>query len=381
VLPNGTSFLETFDGDPMNPVPFNPVNWDIFQTTRNREAWAAPDPMLAHHAMDTCGNVAMGGEHEITTWSDTVFQCASHIMTSIDGTPGYAAVYFSPPAMMDFSGGPSTLGFDVSTFVSSSRDWIDVTITAPADVMSYPFSNLGVDGDGPPANSIHIEQSFGSTLWNIEVTRNGVTTRLGSLTIPYDGFGGPSRTVRTPVQVNLSGTSLTLSYPGIAGSSVTVNFPQLSWSHGVVQFGQHSYTPYKGCENSPNLICDADTWHWDNIAISSSVPLYQRQATPERTGAPIYDSNVRRITFAEPAPAGAQLMWAGECGVEVRENASTPWRAARTVGPNQSPEHGQSFTVNVAAGSTGVDYRFVANGWYNLGYGCQIQNPIVKVLA
>jgi hypothetical protein len=373
---NGTtSFLETFDGSPINPEPWNNLDWNVFQTSRNRESWENPDPVNAHHAFSNCGDVALGGSHLISTWPETVFKCNGHVMTSISGEPGYAAIYLSPPAMADFTSGPSTVGFDVSTSVSSTRDWLDVLITPLGDFMQYPFrSDLDVDGSGMPANSIHIEQSFGSDKWEIEVTRNNVTTTLGELTIPYSGFGGQSRVTRTPVRIVVTRTSITLSYPTVPGSSTTVNFADLGWSQGVIQFGHHSYTPLKDC---PVGECAANTWHWDNISVNPARRFYQRQATPERTGAEIHDSNPRPLSFGNPAPANSSLMFSGNCGVQVRDNASAPWRATTIIGPNDHPEHTQSYKVTVPQGSTGIEFRFVANQWYDLGYGCQLSNPIV----
>ncbi len=375
---NSQAFLETFDGSPINPEPWNKLDWNVFQTSRNRESWENPDPVNAHHALHNCGDVASGGSHTINTWPETVFKCNGHIMTSINGSPGYAAIYLSPPAMADFSNGPSTVSFDVSTFVSSSRDWLDVLITPLADFMQYPFrSDLDVDGSGMPRNAIHIEQSFGSDLWEIEVIRNGQVQDLGTLNIPYDSFGGPSKVVRTPVRIVVSRNSITLSYPTVAGVSQTVNFADLTWTQGVVQFGHHSYTPFKDCGDTPEFICEANTWHWDNIGVNPSVPFYQRQATPERTGAAINDSDPRTITLAEPAPAGSELMFSGNCAVQVRDNTTAPWRAATIIGPNNHPEHTQSYRVNIPQGLTSLQFRFVANDWYDTGFGCQLSNPIV----
>ncbi len=371
---SGTSFLETFDGSPTNPEPWNNLDWDVFQTTRNNTHWANPDNVDAHHAFSNCGDVASGGSHTINTWPETVFKCNGHVMTSINGEPGYAAIYLSPPAMADFSNGTSAVSFDVSTFVSSTRDWLDVLITPFADAMSYPFrSDLDVDGSGMPRNSIHIEQGFGSEQWEIEVTRNDVTTTLGTLTIPYSGFGGQSKVTRTPVKIEIGRTSITLSYPTISGASTTVNFSDIGWSQGIVQFGHHSYTPLKDCTN-----CAPNTWHWDNISISPAKSFYQRQATPERTGAPINDANPRSLTFGNPAPANAELVFSGNCGVQVRDSSSAPWRTTTIVGPNNHPEHTQSYRVTVPQGSTGLEFRFIANQWYDLGFGCQISNPVIK---
>lgn len=378
------TFLETFDGKPTNPQPWNPANWDIVQTSRDPVSWANPDPVDAHHAFHNCGDVAAGGSHQIRTWAETVFKCNDHVMTSINGTPGYAAIYLSPPAMADFSNGASTVSFDVSTFVSSTRDWLDVLITPYADSMSYPFrSDLDVDGSGLPYNAIHIEQSFGSDQWEIEIIRNGAVQTLGRLAIPYSRIGGQSRVTRTPVRIQISPTSITMSYPTATPvASVTVNYARLSWTQGIVQFGHHSYVPLKDCSPTPQLICQANTWHWDNVRISPARPFYQWQATPERSGAPVTNSNVRRLQFGQAAPANARLFFSGNCGVQVRNSSTAAWRNATVTGstPNRNVEHTQSYHVDVPAGATGIDYRFVANGWYGVGYGCSLANPIVKSL-
>ena len=374
-----TRFLETFDGTPTNPQPWNQADWDVVQTSRNRESWNAPDPMSAHHAFANCGDVASGGSHTVDAWPETVFLCNDHVMTSIDGTPGYAAIYLSPPAMADFSAGSTTIGFDVSTFVSSWRDWIDVWISPYADGISYPSRyDLEVDGSGPPRNGLNVVMDAGAE-WRLDLVRNGTATTLGRMPIPYSGFGGMSRTTRTPVRIVVRPTSLTLSYPTVPGASRTVSFAALGWNQGIVQFGHHSYTPFKDCATHPEFICEPDTWHWDNVSINPSKPIYQLQATPERVTS-IRDSGARTLTFGGSAPTNAELWFTGNCNVQVRDTSSSPWRSARVVGvhANHFVEHTQSFRVTVPPGARSVQYRFVANGWYEPGLGCQLSNPIVK---
>jgi hypothetical protein len=370
----GTSFLETFDGTPINPEPWNNLDWNVFQTARDNWAWAFPAPTDGHHAYSNCGDVASGGSHPIATWPETVFKCNGHIMTSINGEPGYSAIYLSPPAMTDFSAGSSTIQFDVSTFAASTRDWLDVLITPLSDFMQYPFrSDLDVDGSGLPQRAIHIEQEFNTDEWKIEIVRNGGTPQiLGVLNIPFDQIGGRSKVTRTPVRIVVSSTSITLSYPTAPGASLTVNFADLGWNQGMIQLGHHSYDPSKDGAGSPN------TWHWDNVSINPAKLVYQRQATPERTGAPIYeDSNPRTLSFGNPAPANSSLMFAGSCGVEVRDTPTSAWRTSTIIGPNNHPEHVQSYKVSVPQGSTSVEFRFVDNQWFGTGFGCQLSNPII----
>jgi hypothetical protein len=244
--------------------------------------------------------------------------------------------------------------------------------------MSYPL-DLDVDGSGMPLNAIHVRQE-GIDEWQIQISRNGQIEVLGTLAIPFDGFGGASRVTRTPVRIVFSTTSLTLSYPTVPGASTTVSFAPLSWNQGVVQFGHHSYTPLKDCEDNPQFICAANTWHWDNIGISPALPFYQWQATPERTGAPITDSDPRPMSFGRRAPSGSALYFSGNCGVEVRDTESSEWREA-TIIQNIHSEHTQSYRVSVPTGSAGVEFRFVDNGPYAVSSGCQLSNPIIRALG
>ena len=60
--------------------------------------------------------------------------------------------------------------------------------------------------------------------------------------------------------------------------------------------------------------------------------------------------------------------------------STSAWRSARVVGvhANHFVEHTQSFRVTVRPGATSIQFRFVANAWYDPGQGCQLSNPIVK---
>ena len=89
----------------------------------------------------------------------------------------------------------------------------------------------------------------------------------------------------------------------------------------------------------------------------------------------------RSLTFGGAAPANAELWFSGNCNVQVRDTATSAWRSARVVGvhANHFVEHTQSFRVTVRPGATSIQFRFVANAWYDPGHGCQLSNPIVKV--
>ena len=249
--------------------------------------------------------------------------------------------------------------------------------------MSYPFGIGGVDGVGEPGRRIHFEQDFGSDFWRLFLNGN----ERGELDIPF-GVGTIPRqsdvqgkVIRTPVEMTISSNSMTVRYPGTnASRTVTIN---PDFNRGIIQFGHHSYNPTKG--SNPATGCEApcgspNTWHWDNVSLSPAVRFYQRQATPERTGIQ-GDTNPRTLTFAEPVPANAQLHFTGTCNIQVRDNASAPWRNATPMGTDHShPEHTWSWKTSVPQGSTSVQFRFQDNDWYEVGLGCHLANPVIKAL-
>ena len=53
--------------------------------------------------------------HMIDNWQEGVFVCHNHVMTSIK-SEGYGLITLTPDHMADWSGGPVTIGFSVSTF-------------------------------------------------------------------------------------------------------------------------------------------------------------------------------------------------------------------------------------------------------------------------
>ncbi len=377
------SFLETFDGTPSTPEPWSKVDWDVVQTSKDRPTWDRPEPSDGHHSVHNCGDVATGGTNTVDTWPKTVFKCNNHLMTSINGDV-YGAIYLSPPAMADWSTGPSTIKFDLSTFTSSDRDWVDIWITPWEDLIGYPFE-AGVDGGGEPARGIHISQDFDSDFWWVSVNGVGIERGGNEFWVPFGQGTVPRQTdvqgkvVRTPIEFTISSNSISMRYPN-TDSARTFNISP-GFTSGVVQFGHHSYNPLKG--GNPGTGCTApcgipNTWHWDNISISPAKAFYQRQVTPERSGWQS-DSDVRTLTLAEPAPANAILHFTGVCNVDIRENSSAPWRRAELGGRDGShPEHTWPWRISIPQGTTSVQYRFQDNGWYTVSGGCNLSNPIIK---
>jgi hypothetical protein len=355
VVPSG-GFLATFNGAPPSPQPWNGVDWDVFQISRGAEFHQSPMPMHAGHGSDCSAPPA---SHHIRTWPDSVFSCRDHIMTAINA-PGYGSIFLSPPAMLDFSAGPSTLSFDVSTLATSNRDWIDVWITPWEDTLSYPLG----DAQGVPGRAVHVLQESVQGFWRVNYLRNNNETELGLSGVPDSIV--PSAAVRTRVEITVSRTSITVAYPQ-HGTRETFNMPDLGWTQGVVQIGHHSYNPDKD-ENiagggQPN------TWHWDNVAMTRARPFYQRQATPKRS------TSAGTLTFAGPAPAGALLRFGGICDVELRVGGGAWVAAARGRETNVNGAYPANYRHPIPAGTTRVDYRFRAGQG-----GCLLSNPTVVAL-
>ena len=324
--PQAFEFLETFDGKPSTPTALNYIDWDMMQIVRDSGAWNDPPDMHAHHAADNCGDVAAGGHHLIRTFEEWVFQCNDHIMTAAQGDAGYAETNLTPPAMADWTNGPATIKFDVSTFHNSpSRDWIALRLTPFEEHMLYPQGGKasGVDGSGIPKTALHFEQD--NDYWRIMYNNTG----LGSLVTPYGQGPVPragdvqGKVVRNTVEIIIGNGKLTFRYPG-TNASTTVNLPsQMTWTQAVFQMEHHSYTPSKdpagpGAEGNPH-----GTWHWDNVYINPAVRFYQRQASingRDRTGKSS-STSWQTVTFNEPAPANAYLFFTGTCGFDFRDNA------------------------------------------------------------
>jgi hypothetical protein len=386
--PDSSVFLETFDGKPTTPTTLNYIDWDMMQTVRDSGAWDDPPDMLAHHSADSCGDVAAGGHHTVTNFTEWVFQCNDHVMTSAQGDPGYAETNLTPPAMADWTNGPATIKFDVSTFHNSpSRDWIALRITPYDEQMLYPQGGKasGVDGSGIPASSLHFEQD--NDYWRIRYNSN----EIGALRTPYGEGPIPpvgdvqGKVVRNTVEIVIGNGQLTFRYPGTSAST-TVNLPvQVTWKQAVFQMEHHSYTPDKDPAGPGAGGITHGTWHWDNVSINPAKRFYQRQANingKDRTGKSS-STAWQTVTLSEPAPANAHLYFTGTCGFNFRDNAQdTSITTVTRLGSDLThPEHTWNYRIPLQQGMTTIQFQFTdpdGSGWYEMGHGCHMAIPVIK---
>jgi len=366
---DGTEFVATFDGDPGEPQPFDPVDWDITVHSRNPGTWNSLDPVDAGHG-PACEPPPEA--HRVTAYEDSVFLCKNHMMTSIRGDD-YGLIYLTPPYLVDFSAGEAVIKVDVSTRRESVRDWWDIWISPYDDALQLPLDlDASADLSGPPRNAIRVglgsENQMSAEIYEDFANVGFPDWPHGSVTgdfwTGYEAFLDPDFRRRDTFEIHLSRTHLRVGMPQYDFWWIDTPIPELAWSSGVVQFGHHSYNPGKDCNvaNNPKppvAECVPNTWHWDNVEISPAAPF-----TIVRAEQRMAHAEAPTMSFVAPAPAAAKLRFAGiGLDMKVRFDGG-PWQEAtvqRTLAPT-AEEHFASYWVDVPAGTTTVE--FGAENWY-----------------
>lgn len=379
--PNPSLFLETFNGAPTTPQPFTQIGqnaWDIAVHSRDIDTLQTLHQQEAHHGPECTPPLdATGGlvTHQTTgVYEDAVFKCKDHVMTAIN-EGGYGVIYLTPNRLIDISNGTTTLKFDVSTYRSASRDWIDLWITPYADNMQLPLDSWLPDLQGTPKNAIHIKQDQG--IFKTYIIRDYVETEISSNQFSkYDDILIQSPKDRATFELQLSKTHIKFGMPPQPLTSdrsaywVDTDIPELGWTQGVVQLGHHSYNPTKDCPVAnvpgPDGTCKPNTWHWDNVQISNSIPFIMIKAD-KRT----INNNTETLNFSLPAPENAHLRFSAVGTVEVSFNMGATYTpAARQQGSAETsgqhhPEHFSSYWTPIPIGTQIVKFKFSGDGWYN----------------
>lgn len=351
------AFVETFDGDPSAPLPWNPDNWDVTVHSRDRTTWYTLETMDAQHGPNCEPPMAT---HQISAYEDAVYQCRDHMMTAIKAG-GYGLIYLTPDHKVDFTNGTATIKFDLSTFRTSTRDWIDVIISPEEDHLQLALDSWLPDLSGLPKRGIRIKM-INQGSFTVEVINNHSPSKVGQYDwVGYETFLTPSATTRSTFEIQISKTHIKFGMPEHNMWWADKDIPELDWSVGVVQFGHHSYTPTKDFpQNCPNSTCTANTWHWDNISISPAVPFTMIKSDRRYTSAS--DGGV--VNFDSPAPSNANLRFSGIGGnMEVSFDNGATWQAARIQAQTRhSAESFWSYFTPIPEGTQSV--RFRASNWW-----------------
>lgn len=342
------SWSFAFPGDPQTPQPFSSPDWDVL--VHNRDIDTAFEPFAAQHGPDCSAPPAT---HMISTFTDAVFLCKNHVMTSAR-SQGYAAIYLTPDRMVDFSQETGVVRFSVSTLRTSLRDWIDFWITPYEYNLVAPLEPDLPDLQGPPRDAVHVVMSDtnGETNFYAELFRNhqSVDVPVVDNAPTLEGVVSVSARNRVPYELSISRTHIKFGIPSLNVFWVDADIPPLSFNQGVVQFGHHSYTPEKEpCVPAHQTRCAADTWHWSDFSISPAAPIRMIHGN-----APfVSPGGPHEVTFGAPAPAGSNLRFMGQGSLRL------------------SFDGGRSFATPVSADQEGDDPGHMSSYWMPVPAGTQ----------
>lgn len=357
-------------GMPATPTQWQPSAWDVQVHVRDRQSQGM-DPMNADHGPDCAAPPA---KHPISSWTQAVFVCHNHVMTAINNG-GYGEVVLTPDHMADWSSGPVTVAFSLSTMRTNARDWFTISLSPFAEHLSLPFDFFGVDLEGMPLHYVSLRADMDTvganayTHWKLlrEQTGLGDETDTGALVdddFPFETHTGipMSASARTPFEFTFDSTHYLFrvapSAP-IGGGKVifqgTFAHP-LTFTQGVLQFAHHSYDAEK-CDVF-GVTCGPNTWHISDIGISSAVPYTLLRPIDHQ----VVNNATSPVTFSAPAPAGAYLKFAGMYNTQISLDGGRTWQGVQRAPidvayANATPGHAVNVMTPIPAGTTQVMVR------------------------
>lgn len=420
-----SGFFDSFDGTPTTPTPYsNPNSWDIFVQGFNPHETG----LVVPGGDPRGGNIAQHGpnceppgfpytpqnSHVMQTQADAVFLCGSgdntHLMTS-PGLTGYGAVYMIPPAVADFSNGPATIAWDMSTLRSSARDWVDIVLTPWAEQSQMAYNN---NDQHIPIHNLHVSLAGTNVFLASQRINGGVQYAQGQdVTIQGDGATTwdqvfqaqnppmvESASRRDTFTLTLTRTTISVclaklggvgdySYHGqspfcwLRNAALPQPLDDSVW-HGqtVVQINHRTYNPEKSCIDTQvppppdpidsanvdhtaysEVTCPNDTWHWDNVNFRPAVPFTATKSVPEsfesHTGSPT------TVSFASPSQPGGYLTFVAFShtpDLRVSYDGGATWAAPHiqpAIAPNNgaSEENGEAIFDPMPAGLTSIMVR------------------------
>lgn len=410
-LAQSAGFTETFDSPtPAAPQPYqNPHNWDIMTFGVDPR-----EPSVAQHGPN-CEPPGFPynatNSHPIHSAADAVFICGAgantHLMTS-PGISGYGAIYMTPPAVADFSGGQASIQWDMSTLRTSSRDWIYVVLTPFSEhhEMAYintdqhiPTHNIKIALGG--TNTFEIFQNGGFQNSRLDGTDLGTTwDQVFQAQTPPIGESGARRDT---FQITLDRNHISLCMPGYQyrgqpfcwAKNVSLHEtldPAVWGDQAAVQFTHVVYNAEKGCEDAaiaagyqdgkgqPNSTldqfdivhnsygdanCPPNTWHWDSFSVNPAVPYSVIPSNPEALS--FNTPRATRVNFAVPAPANSFLSFTswGDTPQLAVSFDGVNWQAPR-LQPATSlahPEVGEQVFMPIPEGQQSVMVRGAPGYW------------------
>lgn len=286
--------------------------------------------------------------HHVINYDDMVYVCNAHVMTALDAGSAQASLSLTPNKLLDWTNGPATFQFEMSTKIMSNRDWPDFIIVPFESAMGGWY----VDNNVTAKTGLNV---FSYT-WVLKYIQdhqyvhvadgnNGIWNAI----VP----GTNQAAARQPFKFTISRTHARMEMlPGPFNVCATqpnrclffdTDIPDtqttLGMTKGVVQVGHHSYNPTKGVEHGENLSVLGEgkpaTWHWDEFRLECNPGPCQtinfirgdKRQSPGVPSGQVWDDT---INFTTPAPTGSYLRF-NSSGHVVRlsfDNGAT-WENAR----------------------------------------------------
>lgn len=357
-----STFTFNWTGTPDAPQPWVPglVNdWDLVS---NIDGPTDQNGLMNAGHGPACE--APPATHQIRSLGDAAFICKSHLMTAIDGGETayatYGSVYFTPAQLLDWSQGPASLSWKVSTERLSSRDFWTVNLTPFDQNMVLPLASEFPAYQGQPLTGVELRMDntsncgsaqFGSVLrvFVISGRSNDEVTQYAPCvesTVP------PSFATRTQFQVDISQGHLRVSMPGT--TTVWFDGPvNLPFTQAVVQFSHHSYHPEKG-ENPDGSTGLPNTYHWSDVSMSSATPFAMLRPVQPLS---LHDGTNPQLFLPQAAPANAFLRFAAMGGLQVSFDGGKSFQAPRSQGPTSAADHFASFWTPIPQGASQVLFK------------------------
>ncbi len=366
-----------FDGTPTTPQAFSThpdyANFDV-QLYDDAHPYV-PEPINAQHGTDCSAPPAT---HLVTDYNNLVYICNNHVMTSFNAGDGYGEVILTPNRILDWTNGPATATFQLSTQVMSGRDWPDFMLSPYVDNVATYYDDTGAFNNFPR-----------SGFWMKELGGFGVSRIVNYVNQgevcdhDYAHFnegitpGTNEAAVRQTFRLTISRThirverlaSATATQRTYCETDIPDTLDTQGFTTGVVQFGQHSYNPEK-C----GVDCVPATWHWDEFTLSPSVPftiiksdqrIVPTDGTNDYSGPPgVYD-----VHFLTPSPTNAYLRFTATAeSIDISFDGGATYTPARLTSPVDNPHHvGRSYFTSMSAGVQDVKLRI--NGDTRGGHG------------
>lgn len=265
-LPNGVTFVETFDGnaglDRFDSYVFH-RNIDVHDFDGfSGGSWSA-DHDLDCGTPETQRTMTFDAPDSLATRrGNSFYTCRDHVMTSMGDVENYSIAAFSPAQVFD---SVSQVAVDVNLTDLGNRQWWKIGVLSTADCPALDRRCMYSDVDAADLDT------------DLDTSGRLIVSWSGGLSAGYPGGmkigdvqgdvfvdAGADKRTRHPVSITDHGNG-TVTFR-VADRSVTMEgaFPACPCR---VVFYDHNYTPDKN-EAAPGTQYGY-TWHWDNVEIRS----------------------------------------------------------------------------------------------------------------